>query len=144
MAADRSQRSTFPGDMFGFTPEEQHEFCAEAVIDTHVLVSKSGLPLSLQSELIRHELQLAQAHFLLLVQTAPERVASFLLEMAHRMRGDEVELPMPRRDIADYLGLTVETVSRTLTQLKREAAIALPTSKRIVLRDRAALERLVA
>jgi CRP/FNR family transcriptional regulator, nitrogen fixation regulation protein len=49
---------------------------------------------------------------------------------------------MSRQDIADYLGLTVETVSRTLTQLESRSAIALPTSKRIVLRDRAVLNRL--
>jgi CRP/FNR family nitrogen fixation transcriptional regulator len=94
---------------------------------------------------MRRALQLAQGHFLLLVKTAPERVASFLLEMADRIRSDdEVELPMSRRDMADYLGLTIETVSRTLTQLENQSAIALPTSKRIVLRNRAALQRLTA
>jgi CRP/FNR family nitrogen fixation transcriptional regulator len=133
-----------PGDMFGLTTGEEHEFSAEAVIDARILVSKSSLVASSQWDVIRHELQLAQAHFLLLAKTAPERVASFLLEMADRVQADEVELPMPRRDIADYLGLTIETVSRTLTQLERESAIALPTSKRIVLRDRAALQRLIA
>ena len=56
----------------------------------------------------------------------------------------EVELPMSRQDIADYLGLTIETVSRTLTQLEKGAAIAVPTSRRIVLRNRAALTRLNA
>ena len=56
----------------------------------------------------------------------------------------EVELPMSRQDIADYLGLTIETVSRTLTQLENSAAIAVPTSRRIVLRNRAALSRLNA
>jgi CRP-like cAMP-binding protein len=54
----------------------------------------------------------------------------------------EIELPMSRQDIADYLGLTIETVSRTLTQLENAAAIAVPTSRRIVLRNRAALSRL--
>jgi CRP/FNR family nitrogen fixation transcriptional regulator len=49
---------------------------------------------------------------------------------------------MSRRDIADYLGLTVETVCRTLTQLESAAAIAQPSSRRIVLRNRAALQRL--
>jgi len=58
--------------------------------------------------------------------------------------GDELELPMSRQDIADYLGLTIETVSRTMTQLENDAAIGLPTSPRIVLRNRAALGRLNA
>ena len=69
--------------------------------------------------------------------------AVFLLEMAERIKStSEVELPMSRQDIADYLGLTIETVSRTLTILENSSAIALPTSRRIVLRNRAALRRL--
>ncbi len=65
--------------------------------------------------------------------------------MAKRTSGDnELELPMSRQDIADYLGLTIETVSRTITQLENDAAIRLPTSRRIVLRNRAALGRLNA
>jgi CRP/FNR family nitrogen fixation transcriptional regulator len=55
---------------------------------------------------------------------------------------NEIELPMSRQDIADYLGLTIETVSRTLTQLENSAAIAPPTSRRIVLHNRGALNRL--
>jgi CRP-like cAMP-binding protein len=65
--------------------------------------------------------------------------------MAERFAGSEtVELPMSRQDIADYLGLTIETVSRTLTQLETDAAIALPTSRRVVLRNRKALHRMNA
>jgi CRP/FNR family nitrogen fixation transcriptional regulator len=72
-------------------------------------------------------------------------VASFLLEMADRIEtSDEVEMPMSRQDIADYLGLTIETVSRMLTQFENASAIALPTPKRIVLRNRAILKQLVA
>jgi CRP/FNR family nitrogen fixation transcriptional regulator len=70
-------------------------------------------------------------------------VAGFLLEMASRTPGSAaVELPMSRQDIADYLGLTIETVSRTLTQLEKTAAIELPTSRRVLLRNRSALTRL--
>ena len=58
--------------------------------------------------------------------------------------GNEIELPMTRQDIADYLGLTIETVSRTMTQLENEAAIGMPSSRRIVLRNRAALTTLNA
>jgi CRP/FNR family transcriptional regulator, nitrogen fixation regulation protein len=95
--------------------------------------------------MVHHELQLAQNHLLLLAKTARERVASFLLEMAERIpSSDEVELPMSRQDVADYLGLTIETVSRMLTRLETASAIALPTTKRIVLRNRAALRRLNA
>jgi CRP-like cAMP-binding protein len=58
--------------------------------------------------------------------------------------GNTVELPMSRQDIADYLGLTIETVSRTLTQLENSAAISVPSSRRIVLRNQTALSRLNA
>ncbi|MEI9806270.1 MAG: helix-turn-helix domain-containing protein [Pseudolabrys sp.] len=92
-----------------------------------------------------NELKRVQDHIMLLVKTAQERVAGFLLEMARRSpTGNEIELPMSRQDIADYLGLTIETVSRTLTQLENSAAIAVPTSRRIVLRNRAALTRMNA
>jgi CRP-like cAMP-binding protein len=89
------------------------------------------------------ELQRAQGHIMLLIKTAQERVAGFLLEMSTRLTSaNEIDLPMSRQDIADYLGLTIETVSRTLTQLENTAAIAVPTSRRIVLRNRGALSRL--
>lgn len=84
-----------------------------------------------------------QARILLLVKSAQERVASFLLEMAERAAADNaIDLPMSRQDIADYLGLTIETVSRTLTALETAAAIDVPISRRIVLRNRGALSRL--
>jgi CRP-like cAMP-binding protein len=86
-----------------------------------------------------------QDHILLLIKTAQERVVGFLLEMAERaFNNGALELPMSRQDIADYLGLTIETVSRTLTTLENAAAIELPTSRRIVLRNRSALKRLNA
>ena len=95
--------------------------------------------------LTARELQRVQDHVMLLIKNARERVVGFLLEMADRAAGGgAVELPMSRQDIADYLGLTIETVSRTLTQLEKTAAIELPTSRRIVLRNRPALSRLNA
>ena len=89
------------------------------------------------------ELRRVQTRMLLLVKSAEERVAGFLLEMAGRARsGNVVELPMGRRDIADYLGLTVETVSRTLKSLANAAAIDIATARRIALRNRLALRPL--
>jgi CRP/FNR family transcriptional regulator, nitrogen fixation regulation protein len=84
----------------------------------------------------------AQERMLLLGRkTAPERVASFLLGLAERAaRECRIELPMSRYDIADYLGLTIETVSRTLSALKRVGAIAFPTIHAFDLLDRDALE----
>ena len=91
--------------------------------------------------LTERELTRAQQHALLLVKTAQERVAGFVLEMAARSPDrTHITLPMPRLDIADYIGLTIETVSRTLTSLEQQGAIELPNCHQIVLRNRAALK----
>jgi CRP/FNR family transcriptional regulator, nitrogen fixation regulation protein len=142
-----------PGDMFGLEMGEEHSFSAEAVSDAKVLVIKRSAVMALASRdsdiarqlwaLTGRELGRVQSHILLLIKTAQERVVSFLLEMAARTPANNaVELPMSRQDIADYLGLTIETVSRTLTHLENTAAIELSPSRRIVLRNRIALGRL--
>jgi CRP/FNR family nitrogen fixation transcriptional regulator len=132
-----------PGDLFGMEIGSRHTFSAEAVIGAEVAAFKCSQVSTQMWALLGRELRRTQDHVLMLVKTAPERVAGFLLEMAERIEpGDEIELSMPRQDIADYLGLTIETVSRTFTHLENQSAIALPTSKRIVLRNRAALRRL--
>ena len=141
------------GDVFGLESGDEHTFSAEAITDTKLLVVKRSAIGALASRdaaiarelfhLTSRELQRMQARVLLLVKSAQERVASFLLEMAERASADNiVELPMSRQDIADYLGLTIETVSRTLSGLETAAAIEVPTSRRIVLRNRPALNRL--
>ena len=80
---------------------------------------------------------------LLLSKSANEPVAAFILEMAERTEDHRaVQLSMSRQDIADYLGPTIETVSRTLTHLVKEAATELPSSRWIVLRNRSALGQL--
>jgi CRP/FNR family nitrogen fixation transcriptional regulator len=142
-----------PGDIFGLEMGSDHAFSAEAITDAKVIVIKRSAVEALathDNDVARQlwattgrELQRMQEHILLLIKTAQERVAGFLLEMAERIKSTtEVELPMSRQDIADYLGLTIETVSRTLTILENNSAIALPSSRRIVLRNRAALRRL--
>jgi CRP-like cAMP-binding protein len=144
-----------PGDIFGFEVSGEHGLSAEAITDAKVIVIKRSAVDALaarDSDIARQlwamtgrELQRMQEHLLLLIKSAQERVAGFLLEMAARIKStNEVELPMSRQDIADYLGLTIETVSRTLTTLENSAAIALPSSRRIILRNRAALRRLNA
>jgi CRP/FNR family nitrogen fixation transcriptional regulator len=145
----------FPGDMFGLESGDAHQFSAEAVENCVVLLVRRSALVALaerDGDIARQlwsftagELQRVRAHMLLLIKSAEERVACFLLEMADRRSSAEaVELPMSRQDIADYLGLTIETVSRTLTHLEAKAAIALPTSRRILLRNRKALVRLDA
>jgi CRP-like cAMP-binding protein len=141
------------GDVFGLESGDEHTFSAEAITDCKIAVVKRSALTALatrDNEVARQmwaitgrELQRAQAHLLLLVKSAQERVATFLLEMSERLAGgDAVELAMSRQDIADYLGLTIETVSRTLTHLEKTSAIEVPTSRRIVLRNHSALTRL--
>jgi CRP-like cAMP-binding protein len=144
-----------PGDVFGLDARKVHSISAEAVAPGNVLAVKrtelmsrvagdAGL-LRLLLDLTTLELQRRQNHILLLLKNAPERVAGFLLAMAKR-RGSqsEIELPMSRQDIADHLGLTIETVSRMLTRLEADATIALPSARRVVLRNRRALMRMNA
>ena len=140
-----------PGDIFGLEFADEHTLSAEAVSDTKVLVVKrsalsalAGRDPSVAQQLFAltgRELHRVQDRTLLLIKNARERVASFLLEMADRAsKNNTIELPMSRQDIADYLGLTIETVSRTLTSLETASAIEVsPSSRRIVLRNRIAL-----
>lgn len=135
-----------PGDIFGLEADEEHSFSAEGVSRSTLRTVKRSVVLALArrdnavaSELWRRTaggLRSAQEHMLVLGRkNAEERVMTFLLDMARRGSAKRlIELPMSRQDIADYLGLTIETVSRTLTLLENKAAIALPSSRRIVLR----------
>ena len=142
-----------PGDLFGLEFGEEHTFSAETVTEARVLVIKRSALVALAARdhdvahqlftLTGRELHRVQEHMLMLIKSAQERIAGFLLEMADRATvGTAIELPMSRQDIADYLGLTIETVSRTLTSLEGSAAIALSNSRRIVLRNRSALSRM--
>ena len=142
-----------PGDIFGLEIGKEHQFCAEAIGTAVVTVVRRSAVVSLAErdcEAARalwgytaRELRRAQEHMLLLVKNAQQRVACFLLEMSKRLSATEtLDLPMARQDIADYLGLTIETVSRTMSQLVSEAAIGLPNSRHIVLRNANALRRL--
>jgi CRP/FNR family transcriptional regulator len=90
-----------------------------------------------------HELRAAQDQMVLLGRkSASEKVATFLLMLPARQ--DDIDVPMTRGDIADYLGLTVETVSRTLTRLRQDGLIALPVPARIRIVDRKGLESLAS
>src|SRR5690242_15017484 len=155
LADGRRQIGSFylPGDVFGLEVGDDHAFSAEAITESQVLVVRRGALMGLASRdgevarqmwtLAGHELARVQGHVLLLVKTAQERVVGFLLEMAERASDhDAVELPMSRQDIADYLGLTIETVSRTLSLLESGGAIELPTSRCVMLRKRSTLARL--
>jgi len=137
----------FSGDVFGLEATVKHTLAAQAITDVRVRIVKkqilSALALS-DSKVADHllsltarELSRKQSLALLLSRTAQERVIGFITEMAQHgpSRGDRIALPMTRQDIADYLGLTIETVSRTLHHLERRGAIKIKGYSAIVLSD---------
>lgn len=145
---------SLPGDHFGFEWGEEHTITAEALGPVVALRCPRARLERLERErqdvsrslmhMLRRELWAAQNHLLMLGrQTAKERVASFLLLMAERRKaGDNktIDIPMSRQDIADYLGLTIETVCRALSELKRARIIAIPNRHQIVVRNTEVLE----
>ena len=144
------------GDFFGLTDHASQSFAAEAITATNVVryrrhnVDEQAVS---QPALARYLLDIACAnlaaarHQMVLLgrKTAEERIASFLLSLFDRIgRVDEEEdildLPMSRTDIADHLGLSTETVSRTFTGLARRGLLSLPNAQTVVLGDREALQ----
>jgi CRP/FNR family nitrogen fixation transcriptional regulator len=142
----------FSGDCFGLDSAIMRNFSAEAVSDaivmrlprkaTEQLVDQNPALARLLRETMLRDLMNAHSRMLMLGRmTAPERVAAFLLEMFDRRDATRtLSLAMSRNDIADYLGLTIETVCRLLSAFKREGAIAIPNAHQVELHDRAALE----
>ena len=137
-----------PGDVFGLDAGSTHRLTAEAIGDTTVrLMKRRSLEAAAGSNvkvahhlwtLTANGLRHAEDHMLLLGRkTAMEKVATFLLEMDRRLaRTGMMALPMCRRDIGDYLGLTLETVSRALSQLGEQGILVFSSARQIVLRDR--------
>lgn len=158
LADGRRQIAEFflPGDVFGLESGLEHRTSAEAVSDCEILVlRRSKLAERAASDsptahklwaLTLNQLRRSEEHMLVLGRkSACERLAWFLLDMSVRIPApDRVDLPMSRQDIADFLGLTIETVSRTMTQLQDEGVIALASSRQVVLRDKTALNDLAA
>jgi len=136
------------GDVFGLDPGTTHRLTAEAIADTTVrLVKRRSLEAAAGSDVrVAHnlwtmtasDLRHAEDHMLLLGRkTAMEKVATFLLEMDRRLaKTGMMALPMCRRDIGDYLGLTLETVSRALSQLNDQGVLVFSSARQIVLRNR--------
>ena len=145
------------GQLLGFSGDDDYAYTAEAL--TSVTLQRYGrasferlldeIP-GLARRLLKAasaELLAAQDQMLLLGRkSATERIGSFLLAMAALQgasgRSREVQIPMSRSDIADYLGLTVETVSRTLAKLKHDGAIGLPVPNRVTVLDYDQIESL--
>jgi CRP/FNR family transcriptional regulator len=146
------------GHLLGLAPEGVCVYTAEAITEVTLCRYKRAAFDRLIDDVpgfarrllavASHELCAAQNQMLLLGRkAATEKVASFLLLMADQQGSNDegaVDVPMTRSDVADYLGLTVETVSRTLTKLRQDELIALPTPARIEILDRNRLEELAA
>lgn len=151
----------FPGDFLGITMEDDHAFTAEAIIpSTLCQFSRARFDrfVDFHPHLERrlyaiaaHELAAARQQVVLLGRkTAAERVASFLLMLDARgisscsdeKHDGDITLPMSRADIADYLGLRIETISRELSALKKSRLIRLTTTKTFRFVNRARLEEL--
>lgn len=129
----------FAGDWFGVDALDEHEFSAEAVGEVvlkryarralDALAERDARVARWLLDLTAGQLRAAREHLVTLGRkTASERIAGFLLEMTRRMPADEsgsTALPMSRTDIADHLGLTIETVCRCLAQFRRDGAIRL-------------------
>jgi len=157
MSDGRRQIAEFalPGDFIGINWLEEHAMTAEALNDVTVVSYTRGRlerlgdeNREIRAELfanLRHDLWAAQNHLVILGrQSALERVANFLVQLLDRNRGQDkshLEIPMTRQDIADYLGLTIETVCRMLTKLKASGVIGIPDRHTITVRNANALRR---
>ncbi len=140
------------GDFFGLEANGRHALSADAICNSKILVIKySALAVLAEHdkdiarrlrEMMGDELLRTQAHVTRLIKTSTERVADFLLEMADRSpETSDIEMPMSRQEIADHLGLTIETVSRTFAKLEAINAIARLDARHVRLR-RAALKNI--
>ena len=144
-----------PGDFFGIDWLDEHSMTAEALNDVSLICYRRGRLERLSDEnrairlelfsTLRHDLWAAQNHLVILGrQSALERVASFLIQLMDRnkaARSETIDIPMSRQDIADYLGLTIETVCRMLTKLRDSAIIEIPDRHTIKVRNNSALRR---
>ena len=145
----------YPGDILGVEAGDTHGFAADALTDTTLIVAKRSAVHHcgddrerlerLISAATARELARAQEHLLVLGRrSACEKVASFLLAVAQRVQGDLTPLAMSRQDMADYLGLTIETVSRMLTQLQANGLVRFVSHRAFQVTHPAGLARLAA
>ncbi|WP_309607195.1 helix-turn-helix domain-containing protein [Phenylobacterium sp.] len=144
----------YPGDIIGLETGGFYRFSAEALSDCVIHVVKRASLNSLSGdagldgtlwEATRRELERTQEHLLMLGRkSACEKVASFLMDVARRVGSEDVSLPMGRQDMADYLGLTIETVSRMVTQLQGSRIVEFASARQFRVTRWPALERLAA
>lgn len=141
-----------PGELFGWT-DLKHALSVEAATDAMILYLKRSALLSITARDSRiasflldattNELRRTQEHALLIGRSAKCRVATFLLDLSRRLgKTKYLDLPMSHQDIADHLGLTIETVSRTITELERTQLVARLSPRALILLNRSSLLRI--
>ncbi len=135
----------YAGDLFGLTANDEHDYTAEALCPTRIVSfersSTGGDGATVAAALC--ELSRVHGHLAMLGRrSAEEKVASFLVDMARRGASDRTRLPMSRQDMADYLGLALETVSRVLSRFKDEGLVSFTSSRHFQIVRGAALNRL--
>nr|WP_163272980.1 helix-turn-helix domain-containing protein [Chelativorans alearense] len=151
LADGRRQISAFhvAGEVFGFEADGRHHFFAEAICNSAVRVYRLPIGADLSREILPVALLAlvrAQEHLLVIGrQNAPERVAAFLLDLVDRQGGlPQIELAMSRTDIGDYLGLTIETVSRVFSKFREKGYIRLQGARMVEIMKPDALRNLCA
>ncbi|MNQ70945.1 Nitrogen fixation regulation protein FixK [compost metagenome] len=136
----------YPGDLFGLEVDEEHAFAAEAMCPSQVRSVRLGSTEDRAiAEAARRELARAQDHLAMLGRrSAEEKVASFMLELARQGPAGQAALPMSRQDMADYLGLALETVSRVLGRFQDENLIVFSSCRDFRIVRRSKLRRLAS
>ncbi|NKN39014.1 helix-turn-helix domain-containing protein [Agrobacterium sp. a22-2] len=139
----------FAGETFGFECGQVRSFFAECIVATGLTTvdmdDDGRFPADLM-ELALKEMVRAQEHLLVVgKQSAIEKLSVFLVDLVERQGGlDSVDIPMTRTDIGDYLGMTIETVSRSLSRLKSEGILRLRSNRSIEILSPNRLSRLAS
>ena len=142
-----------PGDLFGWSDQKRHSLSVESVTDATVLFLKRSALVSVAArescvaafvlDVTTRELRRAQEHALLMSVSAKSRVAKFLTDLGHRLgRATTIDLPMSHQDIADHLGLTIESLSRTITDLQRSGIVSRSGSRTLTVGNNRLLAQL--
>jgi len=141
-----------PGDLFGWSAQN-YSLSVEAATNAVVLFLKRDALMAVASresrvasfllDLATKDLRRSQEHALLMNRNAKSRVATFLVDLSKRSEARHIQLPMSHQDIADHLGLKIETLSRTITQLQHSGFIARTSPRSLIVLNDYLLSQLV-
>ena len=143
-----------PGDLLGWTNAAKHSLSVEAATDAIILFLKRSVLLSVASQergfantllaATTNELLRTQEHAMMISRSAQCRVAKFLTDLWMRLgKTTCLDIPMSHQDIADHLGLTIETVSRVITNLERAGLVRRVSPQKLILQNQLALKHML-